>query len=309
MLVVFIVSVAVFSMMQALPGDPVQTAMGYEASQDDIDRVREELNLNKPIVEQYVLWLKGIFQGDFGTSIVYQRPIADMLSEKLPRTLAIGIPAMIFSIIIGVGAGIISAIKRGSWLDQLITLMTTMGVGTPIFWIGIVCIYIFAIWLKILPMQGFTSPGKDFGLYVQKAIMPVFCMSIGMFASLARQTRSNMLEVVNQDYIRTARANGLSERRVILKHALQNALIPVITIIGMRMRIIIGGSLLIEKVFNIPGVGSMIVSAISNRDYWVVQSSVLIIAMFTVACNLLVDVLYGVIDPRIRASRRAAVKQ
>ncbi len=304
-LVVFIVSVAVFSIMQFLPGDPVQIALGYEASQDDIDRVREELNLNKPVVEQYFLWIKGIFKGDFGTSIVFNRPISDLLKEKLPRTISIGVPAIILAIIIGVGAGIISAVRRGSWLDQAITFLTTLGVGTPIFWIGIVCIYLFAIWLKILPMQGYTAPSEDFGQYVSKAIMPVFCMSIGMFASIARQTRSNMLEVINQDYIRTARANGLSERKVILKHALRNALIPVITIIGMKVRVIIGGSVLIERVFNIPGIGSMIVSAISNRDYWVVQSSVLIIAMFTVACNLLVDILYGVFDPRIRESRRA----
>lgn len=304
-LTVWIVSVAVFFIMHILPGDPVRIVLGYEASQEDIDRVREELNLNKPLVEQYFIWIKGVFSGDFGRSLVYNRSMSDLLKEKIPRTVSIGVPAVIFAIIVGVGVGITSAIKRGSWIDQLLTVMTTLGVGTPVFWIGIVCIYIFAINLKILPMQGYTSPSDNFGQYVLKAVMPVFCMSIGMFASLARQTRSSMLEVINQDYIRTARANGLAEKSVILKHALKNALIPVITIIGMNMRIIIGGSLLVERVFNIPGIGSMIVTAVSNRDYWVVQSGVLIISMFTVVCNLLVDILYGIIDPHIREARRA----
>jgi len=304
LLVVFLVSVFVFSIMHILPGDPVRLAMGYEAAEEDVQRVREELNLTKPLVEQYLLWIKGLFEGNFGLSIVFHRTVAELLAERLPRTITIGIPAMIIAIIVGVGFGIISALKRGKWLDQVITLIATLGVGTPQFWLGIVGIYIFAIGLKLLPMQGYTAPNVDFPLFLKKAIMPVFCMCIVMLASLARQTRSNMLEVINQEYIRTARANGIPERSVIFKHALKNALIPVITIIGMQVRVVVGGSLLVEQVFSIAGIGTMLTSAISNRDYFVVQSCVLIISLFTVVANLIVDILYGVIDPRVRESMR-----
>jgi peptide/nickel transport system permease protein len=299
-----LVSVFVFSVVHLLPGDPVRLAMGYEAAESDVQRVREELNLTRPLGEQYFLWIIGLFKGDFGLSIVFDRSVADLLHERLPRTVSLGIPAMIIAVIVGVGFGIISALERGKWIDQVITLIATLGVGTPQFWIGIVGIYIFAIGLKLLPMQGFTAPSQDFPLYLKKAVMPVFCMCIVMLASLARQTRSNMLEVINQDYIRTARANGIPMYKIIFKHALKNALIPVITIIGMQLRVVIGGSLLVEQVFSIAGIGTMLTHAISNRDYFVVQSCVLIISLFTVAANMIVDILYGVIDPRIRMARR-----
>jgi peptide/nickel transport system permease protein len=304
LLVVFLVSVGVFSIMHILPGDPVRLAMGFEAAEEDVQRARVELNLTKPLIEQYVLWIGGLFQGNFGKSIVFHRTVAELLSERLPRTINLGLPAMALAIVVGVGFGIISALKRGKWVDQLITLIATLGAGTPQFWLGIICIYIFAIGLNILPMQGYTAPEVDFTLFLKKAVMPIFCMAVVMFASLARQTRSNMLEVINQDYIRTARAYGIPEFSITFRHALKNALIPVITIIGMQARVVIGGSLLVEQVFNVAGIGTMMTSAISNRDYFVVQSCVLIISLFTVAANLVVDILYGVVDPHIREARR-----
>ena len=302
-LLVFIVSVLVFALMHSIPGDPVRLAMGYEASEEDVERMREKLNMDKPVTEQYFMWVEGILRGDFGPSIVFNRTVGDMLLERLPRTVSIGLPALMLSIIAGIIFGIISALRRGKAIDQAITFLSTLGVGTPVFWVGIVCIYVFAVWLKLLPIQGYTAPSHDFVKYLRQAAMPVFCLSIGLVASLARQTRSNMLEVINNDYIRTARANGIKERSVIFRHALKNAMIPVVTIIGMQVRLVIGGSLIVEQVFNISGVGMMLTSAISNRDYWVVQGCVLMISLFTVTCNLVVDVLYGFIDPRIRRSR------
>lgn len=306
-LVVFLVSLFVFSIMHLLPGDPARLALGYDASEEDVQRLREQYNMDAPLVEQYVLWMGGIFQGNFGESLSYHRPVLELLEERIPRTIALGLPAMVVAIISGIGFGIFSAVKRGKVGDQIVTFFATLGAGTPQYWLGMLCIILFAtdaIGLDILPMQGYVAPSEDFIGYLQKAILPVFCMAVGMIASLTRQTRSNMLEVVNQDYIRTARANGLPERSVIFRHALKNAMIPVITIIGMQVRVVIGGALLVERVFNIVGVGSMMTSGISNRDYWVVQSCVLIIAMFTVAANLIVDILYGFIDPRIREARR-----
>jgi len=303
-LVVFLVSLFAFSLMQVLPGDPARLALGWEASQDDVDALRKDLNLDKPLLSQYWLWIKNLFNGNFGKSIMYNRPIGDILAERLPRTVAIGIPALIIAVMLGIGSGIISAIRRGKLVDQVLTFLMTMGVGTPVFWVGILGIYVFAIGLKILPIQGFVSPFDDFGKYVHKAILPVFCLSLGLIASVARQTRSNMLEVINQDFIRTARANGIAERSVIFKHALRNALIPIITIIALQMRIVIGGSLLVEQVFNIAGLGSLLTAAIGGRDYLIVQGCVLLISMFTVACNLIVDILYGFVDPRIREAKR-----
>lgn len=303
-IVVFLVTVFAFSLMHILPGDPARLVLGAEAAQADVDALREKLNLNKPILTQYFIWIDGILHGDFGDSIMYQRPVIDIMRERLPRTLAIGIPALIISMIFGVLFGVISAVKRGSAVDQAITFISTLGMGTPAFWLGILGIYVFAMELEILPIQGYVSPSEDFSGYLSHAVLPVVCLSVALIASISRQTRSNMLEVVNQDYIRTARANGIAESSVIYLHALKNALIPIITIIALQVRVVIGGALIVEQVFNIAGLGTLLNAAVSNKDYLIVQSGVLIISFVTVLCNLAVDILYGVFDPRIRNSWR-----
>ena len=224
--------------------------------------------------------------------------------KKLPRTVAIGLPAIIISTFIGICLGIICAVRKGKWIDRLITFLSTLGIGTPLFWIGIIGIYIFAINSKVLPIHGYVSPLKDLSEYVRHAIMPVACLSIGLIASILRQTRSNMLEVINQDFIRTAKANGISQLRVLFRHALKNALIPVITIIGLQVRVVVGGSLIIENVFNIAGIGSLLNKSVAGRDYFVVQGCVLIISLLTLGFNLIVDILYGFVDPKARADRR-----
>ena len=302
--VVFLVSVFAFSLMHILPGDPARLSLGEEASQEDVDALREELNLNKPVLEQYFIWISGIFRGDFGQSIQYHRPVLDIMQERLPRTVAIGLPTLVISTIIGIAFGIISAIRRGKFIDQVITFLATIGMGTPVFWIGILGIYLFAMRLGILPIQGFTSPTEDFAKYVHQAILPVFCLSTHQVASVSRQTRTNMLDVINQDYIRTAKANGIRPSSIVFKHALRNALIPIVTVIAMQVRMVIGGSLIVEQVFNIAGIGQLLQTAVGNRDYLIVQGAVLVISRVTVGCNLLVDILYGVVDPRIRKTQR-----
>ena len=302
--VVFLVSVFAFSLMHILPGDPARLSLGEEASQEDVDARREELNLNKPVLEQYFIWISGIFRGDFGQSIQYHRPVLDIMQERLPRTVAIGLPTLVISTIIGIAFGIISAIRRGKFIDQVITFLATIGMGTPVFWIGILGIYLFAMRLGILPIQGFTSPTEDFAKYVHQAILPVFCLSTHQVASVSRQTRTNMLDVINQDYIRTAKANGIRPSSIVFKHALRNALIPIVTVIAMQVRMVIGGSLIVEQVFNIAGIGQLLQTAVGNRDYLIVQGAVLVISLVTVGCNLLVDILYGVVDPRIRKTQR-----
>ncbi len=290
--------------LQIMPGDPVRLALGYEASEEDVQAMREELNLDKPLVTQYFMWINGVLHGDFGKSVIYKQEINKMMAERVPRTLSLGIPALLISAPLGILVGVISSVRRGKAIDQILTFLTTVMMGMPVFWTGILSIFVFSVQLKILPLQGYVSPSVDFGQYVYKAILPVLCMALPLIAGIARQTRTNMLDSINQDYIRTARANGLSERNVVFKHALKNAMIPIITVIGMQVRIVIGGSLLVEKVFNVAGLGSILTSSINTRDYIVVMVGVLIISLITVVVNLVVDVLYGVIDPRIRLSRR-----
>ncbi|MBR3436614.1 MAG: ABC transporter permease [Lachnospiraceae bacterium] len=304
LLVIFLVSVFVFSIIHLLPGDPIKLALGDEATEEDVQRIREERHLNDPLPKQYWIWVTGLFKGDFGYSLLQNRPVSTMLAERLPRTISLGLPAFLISVTIGILFGIISAVKRGSFIDQLITLMSTLGLGTPQFWIGMLLIYVFGMVLNIFPIRGLVLPSEDFGGYIRSMILPVFCMSLHMIASVSRQTRSNMLEVVKQDYIRTARANGLSEKKIIFGHALKNALIPVVTYIGMQTRGIIGGSVMIESLFSIAGIGGLMREAIDTREYWVLQSCVLLLSFVAVFSNLIVDIVYGYIDPRIRESRR-----
>ncbi len=305
LLIVFLVSVFAFCLMHILPGDPVRIALGDGVSQKVVDEYMVKYNLDKPLVTQYLLWVEGIItRGDFGQSILYDEDVGELMRDKLPVTISLSIPSMILSVILGVLFGVITAVKRGTWLDQGISFIASIGLGTPLFWVAIFGIYLFGLQLRILPIQGYMSPSQNFVQFLYKAIMPVICLSVGFVAVIARQTRSNMLEVINQDYIRTARANGLPERSVIFKHALKNALIPVITIIGIQMRIIVGGSVIIERIFNIPGIGSLLMRSITNRDYLIVQACVFVISLVTVGLNLLVDISYGIIDPRIRRSWR-----
>ena len=303
-LIIFLISVFASSLMHILPGDPVRIALGESATEETIQEYRARYNLDKPFLEQYVLWVQGILKGDFGESILYGEDVTELIRTKVPVTMAIGIPVVLISTVLGVLFGVITAVKRGSWLDQLITFIANVGIGVPQFWIASLCIFIFGLRLNVLPIQGYTSPSEDFGQYVRMAVLPVSCLAFGFIATITRQTRSNLLEVINQDYVRTARANGISERSVIFRHALKNALIPVITIVGLQVRIIVGGSVVIEQIFNIPGIGALLIRAITERDYFIVQACVLVMSLMTVVCNLIVDLLYGVVDPRVRKSWR-----
>lgn len=303
-LVVFLVSVISFTLVHMLPGDPAVLALGSEASDQDIETFRKEYHLDRPAGEQYVLWIRDILHGDLGDSITYSRPVVTCLAERLPRTISIGLPALVISSVFGILCGIISAIRRGKLVDNLITFLSTIGLGAPQFWLGILGVYIFGMKLELLPLSGYVAPSEDFGQYLWYGAMPILILSFGLLASVSRQTRSNMLEVINQDYIRTARANGLVEKSVVYKHALKNALIPVITTIGLQVRVVVGGSLMVEQVFNIAGIGTLIVSAINGRDYMVVQGCVFVISVFIVLVNFVIDLLYGFVDPRVRKSWR-----
>lgn len=301
---VFCVSVFAFLILQIIPGDPVRAMMGTEADESAVQAMREELNLDKPMLTQYCIWLSNALRGDFGRSLILNADIAETIAIRLPVTLWLTIPALVISTVLGIIIGVACATHRGSWLDQILTFLMTLLNGAPIFWIGIMMMYLFGVQLKWLPLMGYVDPMVDFGGYIAKAVMPVTIIAIGPLSSIARQVRTNMLEIINQDYIRTARAQGLSPSFIKYRYALKNSLIPIITLLALQVRSVVGGSLLGEQVFSIAGMGRLILTSVMNKDYLVVQAVSLVISIIVVLCNLLLDVSYGLIDPRVRISSR-----
>ncbi len=303
--VLILVTLIVFFVMRLLPGDPILIYVAQSAELEAmppemLDKLRAEFGLDKPIMVQYANWVSGIFRGDFGTSIFYREKVGTLMLERFPVTLHLGILALIVGAIIGVLAGLLAAVRRGKWVDKVVTPLTYVGITIPVFWLGILLIYAFGLKLHWFPISGYTSPLDDFWLSTRQVVMPVLCLAVFGLAANARQMRSSMLEVTRQDYIRTAWSKGLSERKVITGHALKNSLIPVITLMGIGVGIIFGGSVLVEIVFAIPGVGRLLVSSIFEQDYVVVQAITFVIAVIVLLVNLIVDISYGWFDPRIR---------
>jgi peptide/nickel transport system permease protein len=292
--------------MRILPGDPILLLMSSDQldkiSLEEVERIKHEYGLDKPIILQYFDWIGGLARGDLGQSLIQKEAVVIEIKRRLPITLHLGLLSTLLAVIIGVPAGIISAVRRGKWADTVVTILANIGITIPVFWLGIMLIYVIGLKLGWLPLYGYTSPFENLWLNSKEIIMPVFCLSIFSVASNARQTRSSMLEVMYQDYIRTAWSKGLRERVVIMRHALKNGLIPIVTLIGMQFRFVIGGSVLVETVFNIPGIGRLLVNGVLAHDYPVVQAVILLLSLVVVFSNLIVDLAYGWLDPRIRYS-------
>jgi peptide/nickel transport system permease protein len=304
-IVLIIVTLMVFFVIRLLPGDPLiiyvaQTAQLQAMPPEMIEELRVQYGLDKPIMVQYANWIVGMFHGDFGESIFYHEDVSTLMKERFPITIHLSVLSLVVGAVVGIFIGIITAVRRGKWLDNVLTPLTYVGVTIPVFFLAILMIYIFGLRLGWLPLTGYTSPFEDFWLSTRQIIMPVICLSFFSMAANARQMRSSMLEVISQDYIRTAWSKGLSERRIIIKHALKNSLIPVITLIGVGVGILVGGSVLVEQIFAISGVGRLLVSSIFSQDYQVVQAITLVVAVAILIINLLVDMSYGWFDPRIR---------
>jgi peptide/nickel transport system permease protein len=301
--IILLVTMIVFSVIRYLPGDPVLAYISRDAytssSPAEIAKLRHDFGLDQPIHVQYVHWLGDVFRGDLGMSIMFRSSVNDEIAKALPKTLYMGAFAFAFSILLGIPLGIIAAIRRGKWPDTLSTILANIGITAPVFWIGIILILVFGLYLKWLPTFGFVSPFDDLWGSIRSIIMPVICITMYPLAAIARQTRSSMLEVIRQDYIRTAWSRGFNERQVILEHALKNSIIPIMTLIGLNMRVIFGGQVLVETVFNISGMGRLSVDAIFNQDYAVLQGVILVVSSVIVLSSLLVDLSYGWIDPKI----------
>jgi len=296
----FFVSVLIFGLQQLLPGDPALALAGEERSPEVIRYLREKFHLDEPLPVRYWYWLSGVVRGDLGESVRIQRPVTELILEKLPVTLQLATMAMLIAVLIGVTAGVISAVKKDTWLDYAANVFALWGLSTPNFWLGILLILLFAVNLGWLPASGYVSPFEDLKGNLSAMVMPAFVLGNAFASVLMRHTRSAMLQVLSSDYVRTARAKGLNERVVILKHALRNALVPVITLGALSFGELLGGTVLTETIFSIPGFGKLIVDAVFNRDYSVVQGVVLLTASVYIALNLLADIAYFLVNPRMR---------
>src|SRR6267142_1294161 len=295
-----LVSMLVFGLQQLLPGDPAIVLAGEDRDPAAVAYLREKLHLDKPLPIRYLYWIGGVLRGDLGDSLRIQKPVVDLILEKLPVTLQLASMAIVIAILIGVTAGVISAVKKDTAWDYAANVFALWGLSTPNFWLGILLILLFAVQLGWLPASGYVSPFEDLRANLAAMVMPAFVLGNAFAAVLMRHTRSAMLQVLNSDYVRTARAKGLDERVVILKHALRNALIPVITLGALEFGTLLSGAVLTEQVFTIPGFGKLIVDAVFNRDYGVVQGVVLFTATVYIMLNLIADVAYVLVNPRIR---------
>jgi len=303
-LILILASLLVFFGMRLLPGDPVlmlvTSNQAQELDEEYLIQLRHEHGLDKPMIVQYFNWVGNILRGDMGVSILNQLPVADEVFRRLPISLHIGVLAFVIGHSIGIPAGIICAVRRGKWLDTVITTLANLGITIPNFWLGILLMYAFGLYFRWLPIMGYTSPFDDFWMSTKQLIMPIICLIIFPIAGVTRQARSSMLEVLHQDYIRTAWSKGLKERTVIIRHAVKNGMIPILTLSGMAVAGIVGGGVIIETVFNIPGLGRLAVDSVISQDYPYVQAISLLVAIAVVFANLAVDISYGWFDPRIR---------
>src|SRR6185312_7194424 len=297
---VFFVSIIIFCLQQLLPGDPALIMAGEERDPAVIAQIRHQYRLDQPIPVQYVYWIKGVVSGDFGESMRIHVPVRDLIREKLPVTMQLAAMAMTIALLIGISAGVISAVKKNTAWDYAANVLALWGISTPNFWLGIMLIFLFAVKLEWLPASGYVPLGEDWRQSLASTILPAFVLGNSIAAVLMRHTRSAMLQALESDYVRTARAKGLTERTVIIKHALRNALTPIVTLGALELGTLLSGAVLTEQIFTIPGLGKLIVDAVFNRDYAVVQGVVLVTATIYITLNLLADIAYILINPRLR---------
>lgn len=300
--VLFGLTIIVFLIMAMIPGDPATAILGSYATPENVAKLNKDLGLDKSLPEQYLIWIGNLFQGDLGRSYTLNRPVLDEVMERFSATLILAGTSLLLCSFFGLLAGIVSAVRQYGWADKIITLLVLIGISTPSFWLGLLLILVFAVNLRLFPASGMYAiyGGGDLPDLLHHLALPALTLSVVATGVIARLTRTAMLEVLRQDYIRTARAKGLSERKVIYKHAFKSALVGVVPVIGIQAGFVIGGAVYIETVFQWPGIGSMLVTAISTRDLLLVQGGVLVVAAAYVLFNLLADVVQTILDPRLR---------
>ena len=306
LVVIIVVTVLVFLLIRLLPGDPLLVYLTQQQYRETVydpaqlAQLQQRFGLDKPLPVQYISWIADMFHGDFGESITFQQPVSKLIRQRMPVTLYLSIIGAIFATVVGIGFGIVCALRRGTWLDTVLTFLANVGITVPSFWAAILLLYVFGLKLGWVPIGGYTSPFVDFWLNTRQIVLPVFCLSLFGLAANTRLTRSCMLEVIAQDYIRTAWAKGLKERVIVVRHTIKNGLIPIVANMGFLVAGLFGGSVIIETLFNINGVGRLLTAALLGQDYMIVQASTLLFTVLITFSNIAVDISYGWLDPRIR---------
>ncbi|MBA8821844.1 peptide ABC transporter [Ochrobactrum sp. P6BS-III] len=298
--VLLLVSIFVFLLLRLTPGDPAAILAGDAATTEQLERIREAMGLNEPILTQYFTWMGKILQGDLGVSLISGVPVLDMVSQRIGPTISIAILTIIIAVLVAIPMGVVAAWRHRSWIDYLVMSFSVLGFSVPVFLVGYVLLLIFSVNLGWLPVQGFKPLSSGFGGFMERAILPALTLASIYIALIARMTRAAMLDVLGEDYIRTARAKGVSDRRLLFVHALKNAAVPVVTIVGTGFALLISGVVVTESIFNIPGIGRLTVDAVLARDYPVIQAMILLTSALYVFVNLLIDLSYTLFDPRIR---------
>ena len=299
-----LVSLISFGLIKLVPGDPAVVMGGSNATPAEIEAIRRNLGLDRPLWQQLFSFYANLARGDLGRSLLLGQPVLEALVERSPVTLWISLYSLILTVVVGMATGIVAALRHNTWVDQVVSIIALIGVSLPNFWLGLMMIVLFSVWLGWLPTGGYVAPGTSLAGFLQTATMPALSLALLQIGLLTRITRSTMLDVLGQDYIRTARAKGLPEARVVLKHALANVMIPVVTVIGLILSVLLSGSVIVETIFSVPGIGSLLGNAILRRDYPMIQGGLLFVAAALMLLNILVDVLYGVFDPRVRVDGR-----
>ncbi|WP_315776713.1 MULTISPECIES: ABC transporter permease [unclassified Bradyrhizobium] len=295
-----VVALFVFLLLRLTPGDPAAILAGDNATPEQLERIRATLGLNEPLYIQFFTWINQLLHGDLGVSLISKVPVLQMIGQRIEPSISVAISTIILSILVAVPLGVIAAWKHGTWIDRFVMALSVIGFSVPVFVIGYILIQLFAINLRWVPVQGFKSLSAGFGPFFERIILPTCALSFIYVALIARMTRAAMLDVLGEDFVRTARAKGVSEIAVLLRHALRNAAVPVITVIGSGFALLISGVVVTESVFNLPGIGRLTVDAVLARDYPVIQGMILLTSFIYLAVNLLIDLAYTLLDPRIR---------
>jgi len=298
--VMAVVAVVVFSLLRLTAGDPAAIIAGDNATSQDVAAIRARLGLDRPLVEQFAIWVGRVVRGDFGESFFFKKQVSELILDRVEPTLALSVCTLVLTIALAVPLGVLAAWRRGSWIDRSVMGFSVLGFSVPVFVIGYVLIYVFAIELAWLPVQGYQRIGDGVGGFLERLVLPSITLAVVFVALIARITRASVLEVLNADHVRTARAKGLGELPVLLRHVLRNAAVPIVTVIGIGIAVLIGGVVVTESVYGIPGLGRLTVDAVLARDYPTVQAVILVFSVVYVLINLLVDLSYTVLDPRIR---------
>src|SRR6185437_501654 len=298
--VLLVVAVFIFLMLRLTPSDPAAIIAGDNATAEQVAQIRSQLGIDQPMLQQFVIWIGKVFHGDFGESFFFKKTVAELIGERIEPTLSLAFFTIVIAVLVAVPLGVLAAHRQGTWIDRLVMGFSVLGFSVPTFVVGYLLIYVFAVWLNWLPVQGYQHISEGIWGWAERLILPALTLSVIYVALIARMTRASVLEVLSEDYIRTARAKGQIERRVLFRHALRNAAVPIVTVIGLGIALLIGGVVVTESVFTIPDLGRLTVDAVLARDYPTIQAVILLFSFVYVMINLTVDMMYTLLDPRIR---------